>query len=155
MKIRILTITHKSPAWIKAGYEDYAKRLPPTCALELVEIPAEKRASHLDLKRLMQREGEKIIAAIKPHHRVIALEVTGVQWTTLQLAQQLARWQQAGRHIDLLIGGPEGLSPQCLQKADEAWSLSPLTFPHILVRLIIAEQIYRAWSILNQHPYHR
>jgi len=155
MKIRILTLTHKSPAWIKTGYEEYAKRLPPTCALELVEIPAEKRTSHADIKRIIEREAEKMLAAIKPTHRVIALDVKGKAWTTEQLKEQLAHWQQDGRHIDLLIGGPDGLSPLCLQKAEHIWSLSTLTFPHMLVRVMVAEQIYRAWSMLQQHPYHR
>lgn len=155
MKIRLLTITHKIPSWIQEGYEDYAKRLPPTCALELIEIAAEKRTPHADLKRLTQREGEKMLAAIKPHHRIIALHVQGTLWSTEDLVEQLTHWQQDGRHIDLLVGGPEGLAASCLQKAEQRWSLSPLTFPHILVRLIIAEQIYRAWSVLNQHPYHR
>lgn len=155
MRLRLLTITHKSPSWIQEGYEEYAKRLPATCALELIEIPAEKRTANADLKRITEREGEKMLAAIKPNHRVIALDVKGKLWTTEQLAEQLANWRQEGRNIDLLVGGPEGLSPQCLQKAEEKWSLSPLTFPHIIVRLIVAEQIYRAWSILQQHPYHR
>lgn len=155
MKIRLLTITHKSPSWIKEGYEEYAKRLPPSCALELVEIPAEKRTSHSDLSRIAERETEKMLAAIKPNHLVIALDVKGKLWSTEELAEQLSHWLQGGRNIDLLIGGPEGLSPQCLQKAEQKWSLSPLTFPHILVRLIVAEQIYRAFSILQQHPYHR
>jgi 23S rRNA (pseudouridine1915-N3)-methyltransferase len=155
MKIRLLTITHKSPAWIQEGYEEYAKRLPVSCALELVEIQAEKRTANADLKRITDREGEKMLAAIKPGHRVIALDVKGKLWTTEQLAESLRAWQQEGRHIDLLVGGPEGLSPQCLRKAEEKWSLSPLTFPHIIVKLIVAEQIYRAWSITQGHPYHR
>jgi 23S rRNA (pseudouridine1915-N3)-methyltransferase len=155
MKIRILTVTHKSPAWIQEGYNEYAKRLPPTCALEIVEIPAEKRTPNADIKRLTEREGTKLLSAIKPNHRVIALHVKGKLWSTDELARKLADWRQDGRNIDLLIGGPEGLSLGCLQKAELAWSLSPLTFPHFLVRLIVAEQIYRAFSILNQHPYHR
>lgn len=155
MKIRLLTITHKSPAWIQEGYHDYAKRLPASCQLELVEIAAEKRTANADLKRITEREGEKMLNAIKPTHKVIALDVKGNLWTTEQLAEQLANWHQDGRHIDLLVGGPEGLAPACLAKAEQRWSLSPLTFPHILVRLIVAEQIYRAWSILQQHPYHR
>jgi 23S rRNA (pseudouridine1915-N3)-methyltransferase len=155
MKIRLLTITHKSPAWIQEGYEEYAKRLPVSCSLELIEIPAEKRSAHADLKRIMEKEGEKMLSAIKPNHLVIALDVKGKSITTEQLAEQMANWQQQGRNIDLLVGGPEGLSPACRQKAEFAWSLSPLTFPHIIVKLIVAEQIYRAWSILNQHPYHR
>lgn len=155
MRIRLLTISHKAPSWIQEGYFEYAKRLPPSCALELIEIPAEKRLPHSDIKRLTQREGEKMLAAIKPGNKVIALDVKGKQWTTEQLADHLAKWHLEGRHIDLLIGGADGLAPACLEKAEEKWSLSPLTFPHILVRLIIAEQIYRAWSILQSHPYHR
>jgi 23S rRNA (pseudouridine1915-N3)-methyltransferase len=155
VKIRLLTITHKSPSWIQEGYEEYAKRLPTSCSLELVEIPAEKRTAHSDMKRLLEREGEKMLQAIKPTHHVIALDIKGQQWTTEQLAEQLTEWRQAGHHLDLLIGGPDGLAPSCLQKAKQRWSLSPLTFPHFLVRLILAEQIYRAFSILQQHPYHR
>lgn len=155
MRIRLLTITHKSPSWIQEGYEEYAKRLPASCALDLIEIAAEKRTANTDIKRLLEREGEKMLNAIKPNHRVIALDVKGELWTTEQLAHQLTAWQHDGRNVDLLIGGPDGLSPLCLQKAEQKWSLSPLTFPHILVRVMIAEQIYRAWSILQQHPYHR
>ncbi|EKD69994.1 MAG: Ribosomal RNA large subunit methyltransferase H [uncultured bacterium] len=155
MKIRLLTITHKSPAWIQEGYEEYEKRLPAHCTLELVEIPAEKRTANADVKRITDREGEKMLAAIHAQHHVIALDINGKLWSTEDLSLHLKNWQQAGRNIDLLVGGPEGLAPQCLQKAHEKWSLSPLTFPHILVKLIIAEQIYRAHTILQGHPYHR
>jgi len=155
MRIRLLTITHKSPSWLIEGYQDYAKRLPPTCALELVEIAAEKRTANADIARLTEREGEKMLAAIKPGSRVIALDVKGKLVTTEQLAEQLTQWQRDGRNVDLLVGGPDGLAAACLQKAEQSWSLSPLTFPHFLVRLIIAEQIYRAYSILTNHPYHR
>jgi 23S rRNA (pseudouridine1915-N3)-methyltransferase len=155
VRIRLLTITHKSPAWIQEGYEEYTKRLPVSCALELIEIPAEKRGTNADLKRITDREGEKMLALIKPNHRVIALEVQGKLWSTQQLASELKNWQQEGRNVDLLVGGPEGLAPQCVQKAEQKWSLSLLTFPHILVKLIVAEQIYRAWTILQNHPYHR
>jgi 23S rRNA (pseudouridine1915-N3)-methyltransferase len=155
MRINILTITHKSPAWIEAGYEEYAKRLPPSYALELIEVPAEKRGTNLDIKRILEREGEKMLSHIKPQHRTIALDINGKMWNTEQLADQLAEWQQDGRQVNLLIGGPEGLAPACLEKAEQKWSLSPLTFPHFLVKLILAEQIYRAYSILQNHPYHR
>jgi len=155
VRIRLLTITHKSPAWIQTGYQEYVKRLPSSCTLELIEIPAEKRTINADIKRITFREGEKMLAAIKPNHHVIALDVKGKLWSTEQLAEQLSQWQQAGRDIDLLVGGPEGLAPICLAIAKEKWSLSPLTFPHILVRLIIAEQLYRASTILTNHPYHR
>jgi 23S rRNA (pseudouridine1915-N3)-methyltransferase len=155
MKIRLLTITHKLPAWIQTGYQEYAKRLPPAYALELIEIPAEKRTANANLKQLTEREGEKMLALIKSQHRIIALDVQGELWSTEQLADKLARWSQDGRPIDLLVGGPEGLAPACLQRAETKWSLSPLTFPHLLVKLIVAEQMYRAWTILQGHPYHR
>lgn len=143
MKIRLLTICHKAPAWLQEGYQEYAKRLPPSCALELLEIPADKRPE------------EKMLASIKAEHRVIAMELTGKCWSTAELATKLGGWLQSGQNIDLLIGGAEGLTPACLAKAQEKWSLSSLTFPHLLVRLIIAEQIYRAHSILQGHPYHK
>lgn len=155
MRIRLLTITHKSPAWIKEGYNEYAKRLPHTCGLELIEIPAEKRTSHADIKRLTEKEGDKILAMVKPGHFIIALDLSGKLWSTIQLSTQLADWLQNGVNVDLLIGGPDGLSQKCLEKANQRWCLSPLTFPHFIVRLIVAEQIYRAYSILQQHPYHR
>jgi len=155
MKIRILTITHKSPSWIQEGYNEYAKRLPPSCMLELIEVSAEKRTARADLKRITEREGNKLLSLIKDNHHVIALDVKGKSWTTEQLAEQLGEWHLGGRNIDLLIGGPDGLSPSCLQKSKTKWSLSSLTFPHFLVRLIVAEQIYRAWTIMMKHPYHR
>jgi 23S rRNA (pseudouridine1915-N3)-methyltransferase len=155
MKIRILTITHKCPAWVQEGYIEYAKRLPAQCSLELVEIPAEKRTANADLQRIAEREGEKMLAAINQRHHVIALDVKGEAWNTEKLASEMGNWLQSGRNIDLLVGGPEGLASSCVAKAQQKWSLSPLTFPHIIVRLIVAEQIYRAHSILQGHPYHR
>jgi 23S rRNA (pseudouridine1915-N3)-methyltransferase len=156
MHIRLLSITHKSPpAWIQAGYAEYAKRLSPMCKLELIEIAAEKRPAHADLQRIKEKEGEKICATIKPQHVVIALEITGSLWSTEELSRQLSTWQDSGQSLDLLIGGPEGLSAACLKTADKHWSLSPLTFPHLFVRLIVSEQLYRVFSILKNHPYHR
>ena len=155
MKIRIISISHKSPAWLQAGYEEYAKRLPPHCSIELIEIPAEKRTSSSDAKRLSDLEGKKMLAAINSQHHIIALDVKGKAWSTEQLAEQLKSWQQLGRNVDLLIGGADGLTEACLQKANEKWSLSALTFPHLLIRVMLAEQIYRAYTILQGHPYHR
>lgn len=155
MKIRILTISHKAPAWLQEGFLEYAKRLPATCALELVEIAAEKRGNSADIAKITEREGEKLLAHIKPNDLVIALDVKGKMWSTEQLAENMKAWLQEGRNIDLLIGGADGLSKACLQKASIHWSLSALTFPHLFVRLMIAEQVYRAYTILQQHPYHR
>ncbi len=155
MKIRLLSITHKCPAWVQAGYEEYAKRMPAACSLELIEIPAEKRTTNADLKRITEKEGEKMLSVIKPNHRVIALDIQGKPWSTEQLSTQLAEWLQGGQHLDLLVGGSEGLSEACLKKAETRWSLSPLTFPHCLVRVLVAEQLYRAHSLLIGHPYHK
>lgn len=155
MKIRLLSVTHKCPAWVQAGYEEYAKRMPAACSLELIEIPAEKRTNNADLKRITEKEGEKLLAAIKPQHRVIALDIQGKPWSTEQLSAQMAEWLQGGQHLDLLVGGSEGLSEACLKKAETRWSLSPLTFPHCLVRVLVAEQLYRAHSLLIGHPYHK
>ncbi len=155
MKIRLLSITHKCPAWVQAGYDEYAKRMPASCSLELVEIPAEKRTANADLKRITEKEGEKMLGVIKPQHRVIALDIQGKPWSTEQLSAQLAEWLQGGQHLDLLVGGSEGLSETCLKKAETRWSLSPLTFPHCLVRVLVAEQLYRAHSLLIGHPYHK
>lgn len=155
MRIRLLTITHKTPGWLQEGFQEYAKRLPATCRIELVEIPAEKRTNNANIPGIIEREGSKLIAAIKSNHRVIALDVQGKQWSTEQLSGKLSEWLQEGRNIDLLVGGPDGLSQACLDKADEQWSLSSLTFPHIFIKLIVAEQLYRAHSLLHNHPYHR
>ncbi len=159
MRIRLLAVGNKLPSWVDEGFNEYLKRFPASCSLELIEIPAEKRSPHTKhmgaLQQLIDREGEKLLAAIKPGNRIITLEVTGQLWTTEKLASHIEKWQGEGRHIDMLIGGPDGLSEACSRKADTKWSLSPLTLPHPLVRIIVAEQLYRAVSILNNHPYHR
>lgn len=143
------------PDWIKAGFADYLKRFPPSCRLELIEIPAEKRFNDSREKRLIDLEGKKLLAALKPGNRIIALDVNGKMWSTEQLANNINHWQISGQPIDMLIGGPDGLSDECIKKAELKWSLSPLTFPHPLVRIVVIEQLYRAVSILQNHPYHR
>lgn len=155
MRIRLLSISQKSPSWIKTGYEEYAKRLQSSCQLELIEIPGEKRAPNAPIATLMQREGMRMLERMKPHHYSIALDEKGKSFTSLQFSQQIARLQEMGQPIDFLIGGADGLAPQCAAKANAMWSLSKLTFPHLLVRLILVEQLYRAFSILKKHPYHR
>ncbi len=155
MIIRILAIGTKMPSWVDDGFNEYAKRFTSACSLELCEIPAEKRTKNSDIPRIIEREGEKLLAAIKPGNHVIALDVKGQAWSTEQLAGQLKLWQSDGRHVDLLIGGPDGLSTACLNRSHSKWSLSALTLPHPLVRIILAEQLYRAVSILQNHPYHR
>lgn len=143
------------PAWVKAGYEEYAKRLPRECELILKEIPLAQRSKNCDLARLVKDEGERMNAAIPAGSHIVALEVMGKSWTTPDLATALRRWQESGKPVALVVGGPDGLADSVKAKASELWSLSALTFPHPLVRIILAEQLYRAWSILNNHPYHR
>lgn len=143
------------PPWVSEVSEDYAARLPPHCQLVIREIANEKRTKNSDLQRIREAEGEKLLAAIPSGSLVIALDVLGKAWSTEQLATQLQQWMGSGQDVALLVGGPEGLSAACLQRADLRWSLSPLTFPHPLVRVILAEQLFRAWSILTNHPYHR
>lgn len=155
MRIRLLAIGNKLPDWVQEGVQEYLKRFPAFCSIELIEIAAEKRSKQSVIQRLVEREGEKLIACLKPGNLVIALEVKGSLWSTEKLSEQLQTWQDRGQNIDMLIGGPDGLSSACIKKADIKWSLSPLTLPHPLVRIIVAEQLYRAFSILQNHPYHR
>lgn len=155
MHIRIVAIGNKMPSWVTDGYEEYAKRFPPSCQIKLIEIPPEKRSKQADIDKITFLEGQKLLSQMKPGNRIIALDVKGQSWSTELLAQQLKKWQQDGRHIDLLIGGPDGLAQECLQLAETKWSLSPLTLPHPLVRIVLIEQLYRALSILQNHPYHR
>ena len=155
MNIHLVAVGEKMPSWVQQGYADYAKRLPRECSLRLVEIPPGRRGKNADIARAMRDEGQRMLAAIPKGARVIALEVHGQTWTTEQLAQQLDSWLGAGQDIALLVGGPEGLAAEARAAAQQTWSLSPLTLPHPLVRVLLSEQIYRAWSILQNHPYHR
>ena len=155
MQVHLIAVGNRMPSWVELGYQDYAKRLPSECGLILHEIPAGKRGKNADIVRLTRQEGEKMAALIPKGARVIALEVGGRAWSTEQLSARLDNWMGEGRDVALLVGGPEGLEPGLSASADERWSLSPLTLPHPLVRIVLAEQIYRAWSILKGHPYHR
>lgn len=155
MKLRLLAAGTRMPAWVTAAFEDYAGRLPPDSRLELVEIPLGRRQGRRpDLARAVAAEGERMLAAAG-QARLIALEVQGRAWSTEALARELAAWREDGRDVALCIGGPDGLAPAVRERAEKRWSLSPLTLPHGLVRVIVAEQLYRAWSILHNHPYHR
>jgi 23S rRNA (pseudouridine1915-N3)-methyltransferase len=146
LKIQIIAIGNKMPVWVVAGIEAYLPRFPKEYALSLTEIPLEKTSAITDANM------EK---AIKPKSWVVALDVLGKPWSTPELAKKLESWRGLGKPLCFLIGGPEGLSKACLALAQERWSLSPLTFPHPLVRVILVEQLYRTQSLLNNHPYHR
>jgi 23S rRNA (pseudouridine1915-N3)-methyltransferase len=155
MHFDLICVGQKMPSWIESGFHEYAKRLPPSCRLNLIEIPLRKRTKNADLVRLQLKEGEQMLAAIAQGAYVIALDERGQMSNTCQLAEQLAQWMQDSSTVALLVGGPEGLSSASLERAQQRWSLSALTLPHQLVRIIVAEQLYRAWSLLNNHPYHR
>ena len=155
MLIRLVAAGTRLPGWVAEGYAEYAGRLGPELRLELVEVPVTHRGRNADVARARAEEGRRMLAAIDARMYVTALEVGGRAMSTGQLAQWLAGRMNDGRDVALLVGGPDGLDPGCLGCADGTWSLSPLTFPHGIVRVLVAEQLYRASSLLKGHPYHR
>lgn len=153
MQLRILAVGTRMPEWVDEATRDYVRRFPPELKLGLVEVPVVQRGK--DIARARQEEGERLLAAIGPRDRVISLCVEGQRWSTEQLAGKLDGWKQEGRDVCFLIGGPDGLDATCIERSEARWSLSPLTLPHALARVVVVEQLYRAWSILAGHPYHR
>lgn len=142
MKIQMIAVGTKMPNWVELGFKEYQRRFPRDCGLELIEINAGKRGKNADIARILEKEGEQTLAAVNKGNRIVTLEVTGKPWDTPQLANQLERWQHDGRDVSLLIGGPEGLAPACIKASEQKWSLSPLTLPHPMVRIIVAESLY-------------
>ena len=156
MRITVLAVGGKMPAWVDEGVAEYDKRLPRELRLEWRDIPlAQRGKKNADVEALRDKEGLALLKAIPDGDRVLALDVRGKPWSTEQLADRLRHWQMESINTSLLIGGPDGLSQACLQRADARWSLSALTLPHPLVRVLLAEQLYRAWTITVNHPYHR
>ncbi len=143
------------PDWVQAGVAQYQKRLPRELSLVWRDIPLARRGKDSKPEKLRELEGEQILKAVPAGDRIIALDVKGKAMSTPQLAERMRDWQMSGDNISLLIGGPDGLSPACLQQAQQRWSLSELTLPHPLVRVVLVEQLYRAWTITVNHPYHR
>jgi 23S rRNA (pseudouridine1915-N3)-methyltransferase len=155
VKCRLIAAGTRLPAWVDAGFADYHKRLRAPLVLELLEIPIITRRAGENPERAIAREGAQMLAAIGPKDYVVALEVEARSMTTNELSVWLAERLREARPLTLLIGGPDGLAPSCRQRADQSWSLSPLTLPHALARVVVVEQIYRAMSMLTGHPYHR
>jgi len=143
------------PGWVVSAYNEYANRLPKDFSLQLIEVSAHKRTKNADTNKIMQIESESLLNAAPTNNKIIALDRQGQSLSTTVLADQLSNYYEQSQNISLLVGGPEGISTTVLQKCDALWSLSKLTLPHPLVRVLLAEQIFRAWSILNNHPYHR
>ncbi|HTA65667.1 MAG TPA: 23S rRNA (pseudouridine(1915)-N(3))-methyltransferase RlmH [Xanthomonadaceae bacterium] len=155
MKARLIAVGDRAPDWVATGYADYAKRLSHWLPLELVEIAPGVRGKNRDTARAALDEGQRVLAALPRNAHIVALDGGGKMHTSEQLAQRLEYWRGQGRDLALLIGGPEGHASEVRAAAHEIWSLGPLTLPHMLVRLVVAEQLYRAASILTGHPYHR
>lgn len=155
MQIHLLAVGQKMPRWIEEGFETYRKRLPRSLELVLSEIPPGRRTPSSGPEKALQSEGDRMLERILPGDRVIALAIEGSRWSTETLSLEVARWMQEGQRILLLVGGPDGLDSRLLRRSDQHWSLSSLTLPHPLVRVLIAEQLYRAHTLLSHHPYHR
>lgn len=155
MRAKLIAVGERMPGWVAEGFAEYAKRLSRDLPLELVEIKPGARGKGRDDARAMADEGAALLAALPRDVHVVALDGRGTAWSSDQLSGQLSNWRMAGRDLALLIGGPDGHAREVLQRAHQRWSLSPLTLPHMLVRLVVAEQLYRAVTILNGHPYHR
>jgi 23S rRNA (pseudouridine1915-N3)-methyltransferase len=155
MRIELLALGTRMPAWVDAGVEDYVRRFAPEIRCELREIPLARRSGDANVTRAIADEGERLLAAVRKDAFVIALEIGGTAFSTEQLAHWLGQRMRDGRDLTFLIGGPDGLAPACVQRSELRWSLSALTLPHGLVRIVVVEQLYRALSLLRGHPYHR
>jgi 23S rRNA (pseudouridine1915-N3)-methyltransferase len=155
MRLRVIAVGTRMSAWVDAACNDYSRRLRGADAIELVEIPVARRHGAGDAKRAVKLEAERILALLEPREYVVALEERGRSFTTLQLSAWLAERRTQGDPLSFIIGGPDGLDAAVAARAQLRWSLSELTFPHGLVRVLLAEQLYRASTVLAGHPYHR
>lgn len=155
MKARLVAVGERAPGWVVQGFVEYQKRLSHWLPLDLVEVEPGVRGKGRDTARAMSDEGARVLAALPKNAHVVALDGRGKMHSSEQLAQRLEHWRGQGRDLAFLIGGPEGHAAEVIARADEHWSLGPLTLPHMLVRLVLAEQLYRAAALLANHPYHR
>ncbi len=155
MKIEILAVGTKMPAWVTTAFTDYQKRFPPEMKLTLKELPPSKRSGKNTEEQARLEEAELILKNLPKKSYVIALDERGAQFDSVTLAKKVGDWQGLGMDVTLIIGGPNGLTDEIRQRARELWSLSKLTLPHPLVRVFVAETLYRAWSIYANLPYHR
>ncbi|TFH50794.1 MAG: 23S rRNA (pseudouridine(1915)-N(3))-methyltransferase RlmH [Lysobacterales bacterium] len=155
MRVKVIDVGMRLPGWQQQGFQEYARRLPKECAMELTEIPAATRAKSKPTAQAIRKESDRMLAALARNDYVIALDQPGARYASEELAGLLDTWLAQGRDLAMLIGGADGLSDACRTRAELRWSLSDLTLPHGLVRVLVAEQVYRAWSILRGHPYHR
>jgi len=155
MKISLIAVGTKMPKWVTTAFQEYQKRLPKQCQLELKEIPAKHRGKNADTARILRDEARDIIQAVDKDQLLIVLDRKGRHISTEKLAEELQHWIDNNQNVALVIGGPEGISKELIEESDKLWSLSTMTFAHPLVRVMLAEQIYRGWSIIAGLPYHR
>jgi 23S rRNA (pseudouridine1915-N3)-methyltransferase len=154
LKIKIISVGHKMPDWVESACAEYLKRMPREATVEIVEIKPDKRAAGKNAEVVQEAEAKRILEVVGKDY-LIALDERGQEVTTLQLAERMITWLGGGRDVALIVGGADGLHPDLKAKADWLWGLSKLTLPHGMVRVLLAEQLYRAWSVINHHPYHR
>lgn len=155
LRLTLITASNRQPDWVDDGADDYAKRLRGRCSLAIETVPLARRTATTPTERAIADEGDRMLKLVPAGAHVVALLETGKPWSTKDLARKLEGWMQLGAPVCLLVGGPDGLAPACVARATDRWSLSNLTLPHGLVRVIVAEALYRAWSLLENHPYHR
>ncbi|MGI9291088.1 MAG: 23S rRNA (pseudouridine(1915)-N(3))-methyltransferase RlmH [Gammaproteobacteria bacterium] len=155
MRITVLAIGTRMPAWVDEGVQDYLKRLPKHIDMSFKALPAAQRSSRISTDKLKEKEGEQILKALPEKAYTIALDEHGKQHTSSGWGKQLENWLAERSEVCFLIGGADGLADICRSRADEIWSLSDMTLPHALVRVVLAEQVYRAWTLTQGHPYHR
>lgn len=155
MQLLVAAVGQRMPKWVTEAWTEYSRRMPPGLRITLREVNLAKRGKNADTKRLTVVESKALFEAMPARARVIALDVKGQTWSTEKLAAKLELWMGEGRDVGFMIGGPDGIDTDIMRKADDRWSLGPLTLPHPLVRVVLAEQLYRAWTITQNHPYHR
>ena len=155
MKFHILAIESKRPLWAKSAFENYQQRFDQSIQVKWSGIKSNKNSKSLDKEKLINEEGAKLLNSVNENSIIVSLNKEGIEWSTLKLKQKFDQWVASSKEVSFLIGGPEGLSNKCLDSSHEIWSLSPLTFPHSIVPVIIIEQLYRVWTIEKNHPYHR
>ena len=154
MRLRVLAVGQKMPAWVEDGVAEYSRRMPKEYAVEWVDIAPAKRGNGSP-QRYREKEGEVILSRLAETDHLVALDVSGSTISTEKISDRFDQWQMQGQHVSIVIGGPDGLDAAVLQRAAEQWSFGRITLPHPLVRIILAEQLYRAWSVQASHPYHR
>lgn len=155
MKIHLIAVGKKMPEWINTGYAEFSKRMPPELQINLIEITPSVRNKSTPVEKNIKEESERIQSAIPANSRLIVLDEKGKNFSSVALSEKMESWLPMGQDISIVIGGADGIDPVIKQQADEKWSLSSFTLPHALVRVVVTEQLYRAWSILQGHPYHR